>query len=100
MPGSAPPVRVRTSPRRSYSGTRLSMTLNTLSTSETSITWPAPWPVLTRSRAIRAPMTPWSEASVSPMLTPTRAGGVLGSPVVKRKPPIDSPMAPKPGRSR
>ncbi len=52
----------RTWPIRSYSGTRLSIRLNTLSISETSTTWPPPWPVLTRSNDINAPITPCSEA--------------------------------------
>lgn len=82
MPGSAPPLRSRTWPSRSYSGTRLSIRLNTLSTSETSTTWPSPCPVFTRSSDISAPITPCSEASESPRLTPTRAGAPSISPVV------------------
>ena len=50
--------------------------------------------------AISTPMTPCSEANVSPMLTPTRTGTRPGSPVRWRSPPIASATTPKPGRSR
>ena len=45
MPGSALPAASRTAPNALYSGTRLSITLNTASCSATSITWP--WPPFT-----------------------------------------------------
>jgi hypothetical protein len=45
MPGSALPAASRTAPKALYSGTRLSITLNTASLSATSMTWP--WPPLT-----------------------------------------------------
>src|SRR5438093_319710 len=41
------------------------------------------------------PITPCSDASVSPMLTPTRTGTRPGSPVRWRSPPIASATAPK-----
>ena len=56
--------------------------------------------VSTRSSDIKAPMTACSEARLSPRLTPTRGGVWPGCPVVYRMPPMASPMAPKPGRSR
>ncbi len=42
MPGSALPARSRTAPNASYSGSRLSITLKTLSYSATSTYWPTP----------------------------------------------------------
>ena len=51
------------------------------------------------ARAARSsvPITANSAASESPSEMPARAGGRSGSPVVKRTPPIASPIAPKPG---
>ena len=97
MPGSALPAAPRTAPKASYSGSRLSITLNTLSYSATSIIWP--WPPFTSRwcSAIKTPITPCSAASVSPMLTPTRTGTRPGSAVRWRRPPMASPNTPKPG---
>ena len=50
--------------------------------------------------ASSTPITPCSEASVSPIDTPTRTGTRPGSPVRWRSPPMASATTPKPGRSR
>ena len=100
MPGSALPAASRTAPKALYSGSRLSITLNTASCRATSITWPAPPFTLRWYRAIITPMTPCSAANVSPIDTPTRTGTRPGSAVRWRRPPIASPMTPKPGKSR
>jgi hypothetical protein len=100
MPGSALPAASRTAPNALYSGTRLSITLNTASLSATSITCPLPPLTLRWYSAVSTPMVPCSAASVSPIEMPQRTGTRPGSPVRWRSPPIASPMAPKPGRSR
>jgi len=81
------------------------MQLNTASYKATSTTCPRPFGAnaLTLAwrccSAIRMPITPCSEASVSPMLTPTRTGTRPGSAVRWRNPPIASATTPNPGRS-
>ena len=80
MPGRIEPVRSRTTPARSNSGSIDSITENTASFSATSTIWPRP--VARRdSSATSAPMTPYSADSVSPIDTPTRDGGRSGVPV-------------------
>ena len=49
------------------------------------------------SIAIIAPITPYSAESVSPIEMPVRDGGRSGVPVTWRRPPIASPITPKPG---
>jgi hypothetical protein len=92
MPGSALPAGPRTAPKALYSGSRLSITLNTASCKATSIICPGPPCTLRWYSAISTPITPCSAASVSPMLTPQRTGTRPGSPVRWRSPPIASPM--------
>lgn len=92
--------RTDTTPKALYSGIRLSITLNTASCSATSITWPLPPLTLRWYSAVSTPMVPCRAASVSPIETPTRTGTRPGSPVRWRRPPMASPIAPKPGRSR
>ncbi len=78
MPGSDAPLRERTNPNMSYSGSRLSIRLNTASYSATSTTWPRP-PLAARAcNAIKAPMTPYMAAILSPRLMPARTGGRSG----------------------
>src|SRR5574337_722875 len=83
MPGSALPAGPRTAPNALYSGSRLSMQLNTASYSATSTTWPRPlawrW-----CSAISTPITPCKDASVSPIDTPTRTGIRPGAPALHR----------------
>ena len=84
MPGSEPPVRSRTTPAWSYSGTSDSIRLNTDSYSATSTICPSPAaapPVTSRWRsAIMAPITPCRAATESPIDTPTRTGGRSAKP--------------------
>jgi hypothetical protein len=100
MPGSALPDAARTAPNALYSGSRLSMQLNTDSYSATSTTWPWPPLALRSYSASSTPITPCNAAKVSPIDTPQRTGTRPGSPVRWRRPPIASATTPKPGRSR
>ena len=81
MPGMMLPVRSRTKPNTSNSGTSDSIIANTASYSATSTTWPAPpFTSLWRS-AISAPSAPHSAAIESPIEIPVFTGGRSGKPV-------------------
>jgi hypothetical protein len=111
MPSVRPPVRVRSSPVREWSGTSDSMTENMASCRATSTvrcvsgardasSAPVP-PARVRSRSksiMTAPNAACIPAIESPMLTPTRTGGRSGSPTRARKPEWASATAAKPGR--
>ena len=112
MPSVRPPVRVRRSPVREWSGTSDSMTENIASCRATSTvrcaseargaSSAAPVSrVRARSRSksiMTAPNAACMPAIESPMLTPTRTGGRSGSPTSARKPEWASATAAKPGR--
>ena len=86
MPGKLAPERSRTWPNAAYSGKRLSITAKTASYSATSMYCPLPPFTFRWYIAMSAPIVPYSDASVSPRLTPTRTGGRSGNPVTYRSP--------------